>query len=98
LIRAYGGTARLAIHASETEILIPKSIFKVVTPGSFVGALYDTVNKHGGIMEDESYGNDGDLAATVVCKTEVLEGIQISLKDATRGEIRFLTDDEGGEK
>ena len=93
LIRAYGGTARLAILAAETEILIPKSVFKVTSPGAFVGAVYDTIRKFNGTVGEESYNDRGDITVTIVCETEVIDEVKISLRDSTKGEIHFIAEE-----
>lgn len=94
LIRAYGGTASLAIQAAETKILIPKSTFRLLAPGAYIGAVYETINKFGGSIGGESYNELGDLEATVVCETKIFEDVQMTLQDATRGEIMFMDDSD----
>lgn len=89
LIRAYGGTARMALRASEKMILIPKSTTNVKTSGSNAGQLYSIAAKYNGVVENETYHANGDIEVTITCDTEDYESIIEDLTDATRGNISF---------
>ena len=80
----------MAIKAAETQILIPKSEFQFVSPGSTIGSVYDTIQKYGGIISGESYNEIGELEATVMCETSVCDDMKLALKDGTRGEIKII--------
>lgn len=94
LIRAYGGTARLVLRASETVTLIPKSTVRIRTPSSNAGQIYSTVMKYSGVTQGESYNDKGDLMVTIVCETDRFDEMMISLTDATRGDILLIDDDD----
>lgn len=89
LIRAYGGTARMALRASEKMILIPKSTTNVKTAGSNAGQLYSISAKYNGVVENETYHANGDIEVTITCDTEDYDSIKEDLTDATRGNISF---------
>lgn len=94
LIRAYGGSARLAIAAAETEIIIPKSIFKVISPAAAVGSVYGTINKFEASVCEENFNDKGDLEVLVTCQTKIFDELKVALKDASRGGIIFINNDE----
>lgn len=90
LIRAYGGTARMALRAAEKIILIPKSSIRINTPSSNAGQVYAMATKYKGSVGEETYNDQGDLGVTITCDTADAEAIRQSLTDATRGNIMFL--------
>mmetsp|Transcript_24687 Transcript_24687/g.36197 ORF Transcript_24687/g.36197 Transcript_24687/m.36197 type:complete len:290 (-) Transcript_24687:133-1002(-) len=95
LIRAYGGTARLVLRVAPTQILIPKSTFRVaLASAANMGQVYDAVNKFSATLGMESYGQKGEVEMTIVCDTAVYEVIRQKLRDSTRGEICFPDDIE----
>ena len=75
------------------DVLIPKSIFRVILPSPYVGALYDAVNKVGGSTSGEEYGADGTVTATVTCNLEFSSRVREGLRDATRGDAIFPDDE-----
>jgi len=89
LIRAYGGTARMALRVAEKKILIPKSTTRASTPSSNAGQIYATASKYGGLVEGETYNDQGDLEVTITCDTEHVEAMREDLTNATRGNITF---------
>eukprot|EP00978_Attheya_sp_CCMP212_P028563 scaffold99003_cov50-Attheya_sp.AAC.2 len=92
LIRAYGGTARLVLRESPTEILIPQSTIRLVTSSSNAGSIYDLVNKANGSTGRESYRDNGDFEVTITCESSKLKELQERLQDATRGGVEYITD------
>ncbi len=90
LIRAYGGTARLALRASERKILIPKSTTRISTHSANSGQIYSTASKYQGIVEGESYNDKGHLEVTITCDTEKFDAMLEEIKDATRGDLTFV--------
>jgi uncharacterized YigZ family protein len=89
LIRAYGGTARMALRAAEKKILIPKSAARVSTASSNAGQIYATATKHNGVVEGETYNDLGNLEVTITCDTANFQDMIDDLTDATRGNITF---------
>jgi len=89
LIRAYGGTARMALRAAEKKILIPKSSARVSTSSSNAGQIYATSMKHSGVVEGETYNDVGDLEVTITCDTANFQDMIDDLTDATRGNLTF---------
>lgn len=89
LIRAYGGTARLALRVGPNKILIPTSSVRVVTSSSNAGSVYQAIGKFGGSTSDECYNDRGDLEVTLTCETEFMEKLQNDIRDATKGEATF---------
>jgi putative IMPACT (imprinted ancient) family translation regulator len=92
LIRAYGGAARQVLRAAPVDILIPKSTFRVKVQPSYVGSIYDSVAKAGGVTGGEEYGADASLSVTVTCDLEVADRLRDTLVDATRGSVEFPED------
>lgn len=90
LIRAYGGTARLALREAPQIVLVPKTAIRVSTSAANAGSVYQMATKFGGVVGDESYNETGDLEVTLVCETEHLDNLKQSLVDATRGSAKFL--------
>jgi len=90
LIRAYGGAARLVLRDAEKEVLIPKLSLQVSTTSSNAGQIYSTAMKYNGIVEGESYTEEGDLQVTITCNVDQFETMRQDLVDATRGNITFL--------
>jgi uncharacterized YigZ family protein len=93
LIRAYGGGARLVLRAAPKKVLIPKTTFRISVSSSYIGSIYDSVLKAGGATGEEEYDTEGNLAVSITCETKHLDGLRETLTDATRGEVRFLEDD-----
>ena len=89
LIRAYGGTARLALRVGPNKILIPSSSVRVVTSSSNAGSVYQAIGKFGGSTSDECYNDKGDLEVTLTCESEFMEQLQDDIRDATKGEAIF---------
>jgi len=89
LIRAYGGTARLALRVGPNKVLIPSSTVRVVTSASNAGSVYQAIGKFGGSTSDEFYNDSGDLEVTLTCESEFLEQLQNDIRDATKGEAVF---------
>jgi len=89
LIRAYGGTARLALRAATKKILIPKSSIRLSTQSSNAGQIYAMATKHGGSVGAENYNELGDLEVTITCDTANCNALCDDLTDATRGDIIF---------
>jgi putative IMPACT (imprinted ancient) family translation regulator len=90
LIRAYGAAARLVLREAPVDILIPKATFVVSVQPNFVGSIYDSVAKAGGVTSGEQYGADASLTVSITCDLEVAEQLKTKLNDATRGSIAFL--------
>jgi Uncharacterized conserved protein len=90
LIRAYGGAARLVLREAEKEVLIPKLSLQLSTTSSNAGQIYSIAAKYNGIVEGESYSDQGDLQVTITCNVDQFETMQQDLVDATRGNITFL--------
>ena len=89
LIRAYGGTARLALRVGPNKVLIPTSSVRVVTSSSNAGSVYQAIGKFGGSTSDECYNDKGDLEVTLTCESEFMEQLQNDIRDATKGEAIF---------
>ena len=89
LIRAYGGTARMALRAAEKKILIPKSSTRVSTVSSNAGQIYTTAMKYSAVVEGETYNELGDLEVSITCDTVQFQDLIDDLTDATRGNITF---------
>lgn len=89
LIRAYGGTARLALRVGPNKILIPTKSVRVVTSASNAGSVYQAIGKFGGSTSDECYNDKGDLEVTLTCESEFMEQLQNDIQDATKGEAIF---------
>jgi putative IMPACT (imprinted ancient) family translation regulator len=94
LIRAYGGTARMALRAAEKKILIPKSSIRVSTSSSNAGQIYATATKYNGVVGGESYNECGDLEVMITCDTSDFEMLCDSLTDATRGNIKYIDEED----
>lgn len=96
LIRSYGAAARLVLREAPVDILFPKSTFRVqISDASYVGSIYDCVSKvSGGITSGEEYGADGSLSVAITCNLEELDRLREGLRDATRGSIEFLAEEE----
>ena len=92
LIRAYGGAARQVLREAPVDVLIPKSTFRVKVESSYVGSIYDSVAKVGGVTGGEEYGADASLSVTITCDLEFADQLRITLTDATRGSVEFLDD------
>jgi uncharacterized YigZ family protein len=94
LIRAYGGAARQVLREAPRQVVIPTSTFVAShIAAQYVGSVYDTISKHGGTTCDESYdSHDGNLTLSVTCAWNVADQIRDSLKDATRGEVKFVNE------
>ena len=89
LIRAYGGTARLALRVGPNKVLIPTSSVRVVTSAGNSGGVYQASGKFGGSTSDECYNDSGDFEVTLTCETEFMEQLQNDIRDATKGEATF---------
>ena len=89
LIRAYGGTARLALRVGPNKVLIPTCSVRVVASASNSGGVYQAIGKFGGSTSDECYSDSGDLTVTLTCETEFMEQLQNDIRDATKGEATF---------
>ena len=94
LIRAYGGTARMALRAAEKKVLIPKSSIRASTASSNAGQIYATVTKYNGIVGGESYNEFGELEVMITCDTSDFEMLCNSLTDATRGNIKYIDEED----
>ena len=90
LIRAYGGGARQVLREAPKKILIPKSTFRVSVSSSFIGSIYDSVLKAGGVTSGEEYDVQGNLAVTITVETEHEDRLRETLTDATRGKLEFV--------
>ena len=90
LIRAYGGGARQVLREAPKKTLIPKSTIRISVPSTFIGSVYDTSSKAGGVTFDESYDAQGNLAVSITVPTVQEQVLVESLTDATRGEVEFL--------
>lgn len=73
--------------------MIPKSTFRVSVESSYVGAIYDSVAKAGGLTNGDEYGADASLTVTITCDLEVSDQLRETLRDATRGSIEFHEDE-----
>lgn len=89
LIRAYGGAARLVMREAPILETQPKSTFHLTVDSTHVGSIYESVSKAGATPSGEEYGADGSFAVTVTCEMAVLEQLQTSLTDATKGTVEF---------
>ncbi|CAJ1934963.1 unnamed protein product [Cylindrotheca closterium] len=96
LIRTYGAAARLVLREAPVDILIPKSTFRVkISDAGYVGSIYDCVSKvSGGVTSGDEYGADGSLSVSITCDLEEFDRLQGGLRDATRGSIEFLEEEE----
>jgi uncharacterized YigZ family protein len=92
LIRAYGGGARQVLREAPKKTLIPKSTIRISVPSSFIGSVYDTASKAGGVTFDDAYDAHGNLAVSITVPTEHEQLLIETLTDATRGEVEFLQD------
>ena len=63
LIRAYGGTARMALRSADKKVLIPK-----VSPNA--GQIYSAAARNNGVVEGETCNDQGDLEGTETCDAE----------------------------
>jgi len=93
LIRAYGGSARLALRVAPKEILIPRTTLRLVTSSANAGSVYDLVAKANGETGGEEYNAKGEVEMTVVCETSLVDDLTANLRDATRGQITFIEED-----
>lgn len=89
LIRAYGGAARQVLREAPLIETQPKSTFHLTVDSIHVGSIYEALSKAGAIPSGEEYGADGSFAVTVTCEIAVLDQLQASLKDATKGAVEF---------
>ncbi len=89
LIRAYGGTARLVLRVAERDILIPTSQVTVRTRSANAGSIYTATTRFGGSVQGESYKDNGDIEAIIICETEKLDTLMEEIRDATKGDARF---------
>lgn len=94
LIRAYGGTARLALRVAPKEILIPRTTLRLITTAANAGSVYDLVGKANGETGSEVYNTKGEVELTVVCETSLVDKLTENLRDATRGQISFIEENE----
>ena len=94
LIRAYGGGARQVLREAGKKVLIPKSSIRVSVPSSFVGSVYDSASKVGGIASEETYDAVGNLSVTITVETKNESQLRETLTDATRGEAQFVEERE----
>lgn len=90
LIRAYGAAARNVLREAPRLECIPQSVLRVQVEVSDTGTLYEMVGKVQGECFDESYGDDGMVTASLICETSVLAFLKESLRDATKGSVKFL--------
>ena len=60
---------------------------------SYVGAIYEALAKVSALPSGEEYKADGSFTVTVTCELAVLEALQTSLNDATKGSVEFLDKD-----
>lgn len=89
LIRAYGGTARMALRAAEKKILIPKSTTNAITASSNAGQVYSVAAKYSGLVENEIYHANGDVEVSITCDTAIFDCLVADLTDACRGDIIY---------
>jgi hypothetical protein len=45
--------------------------------------------KFNGCVQGESYNENGDLIATIICETEHFDDMIREIRDATRGDVKF---------
>ena len=93
LIRAYGGTARLALRVGPNKVLIPKSTVRVSTAASNAGCIYQSIQKYGGTASGEEYNDKGDIGVSLVVETEFLNQLKADINDATRGNAVFVSEE-----
>mmetsp|Transcript_16590 Transcript_16590/g.36117 ORF Transcript_16590/g.36117 Transcript_16590/m.36117 type:complete len:264 (+) Transcript_16590:284-1075(+) len=93
LIRAYGGTARLALRVGPNKVLIPMSTIRVSTAASNAGCIYQSIQKHGGTASGEEYNDKGDIGVTLVVETQFLNQLKADINDATKGNAVFLSEE-----
>jgi uncharacterized YigZ family protein len=92
LIRAYGAGARQVLRIAEKKVLIPKSNIRVSVPSKFIGSVYDSISKVGGIASEETYDALGNLSITITIETKIVSSLHEILTDATRGEVQLETE------
>lgn len=89
LIRAYGGAARLVLREAPVMETQPKASFHLKVDSTYVGAVYEALNKASAVPSGEEYGADGSFAVTVTCELASKDRLQESLSDATKGSVEF---------
>ena len=89
LIRAYGGAARLVMREAPIIETQPISTFHLTVDSTHVGSVYETLSKANATPSGEEYGTDGSFAVSVTCEMAVLDQLQASLTDATKGAVEF---------
>jgi len=92
LIRAYGGAARLVLREAPVMETQPKASFRLSVDSTYVGAIYGALAEAGALPSAEEYGADGSFSVSVTCELDVLETLQTSLTDATKGTVEFSDD------
>ena len=94
LIRAYGGAAREVLREAPKEILIPQSTTRIEVDSSYAGSVYDAVRRVGGEAFDETYDATGNFQLNIVCETSKVQRLLDTLKDATRGNVAVIIDND----
>lgn len=95
LIRAYGAAARQTLSQAPVEILHPLVSLRLLVPGgTAVGAVYEVAARVGGSTRDEYYDTDGTVSITLTVESSMEILTRNALRDATRGTVRFLRNNE----
>ena len=89
LIRAYGGAARLVLREAPVLETQPKATFHLTVDSTHVGSVYESLSKAGATPSGEDFRADGSFSVTVTCEMALLDQLQTSLSDATKGTVEF---------
>jgi putative IMPACT (imprinted ancient) family translation regulator len=89
LIRAYGGSASLALNTAPTITHIPKATIRISTRAANSGAIYAAAAKYNAVTSGETYNDRGELEVTITCDEENSDQLKDAINDATSGGTQY---------
>ena len=89
LIRAYGGSASLALDTAPMQIHIPKATIRISTRAANSGAIYTAAAKYNAVTSGETYNDRGELEVTITCDEENSDQLKDAINDSTSGGTQY---------
>jgi uncharacterized YigZ family protein len=90
LVRAYGGAAAECLRRADRVPLVDLASLTIHCGFEHAGAVHQAIAQHGAAKLDERYDSDG-LQLELQVPRDRLPALQSALRDATRGQVRVLT-------